>query len=68
MQTQSSAPPTRLPDNAYTPLLPGTTYQPVVPAADAIAELTPRSVGWGLFLCVDLHHRLAPTPASRSAR
>ena len=42
----------RLPENAYTPLPPGTAYQPLVPASTTIPELTPRSVGWGLFLCV----------------
>jgi putative OPT family oligopeptide transporter len=42
----------QLPENAYTPLPPGTAYQPVVPARAAVPELTPRSVGWGLFLCV----------------
>jgi putative OPT family oligopeptide transporter len=42
----------QLPANAYTPLPPGTTYQSVVPASAVVAELTPRSVGWGLFLCV----------------
>jgi len=42
----------RLPENAYTPLPPGTAYQPPVPASTELAELTPRSVGWGLFLCV----------------
>ncbi len=42
----------RLPENAYTPLAPGTAYQPVVPASTIIAELTSRSVGWGLLLCV----------------
>ena len=41
-----------LPENAYTPLPPGTAYHPLVPASTVIAELTPRSVGWGLFLCV----------------
>ena len=41
-----------LPANAYTPLSSGTTYQPAVPASAALAELTPRSVGWGLFLCI----------------
>ncbi|MDR3700702.1 MAG: oligopeptide transporter, OPT family [Candidatus Sulfopaludibacter sp.] len=41
-----------LPANAYTPLPSGTSYQPVVPASAALPELTPRSVGWGLFLCV----------------
>jgi len=41
-----------IPDNAYTPLAPGQEYQPLVPAREAPPELTPRSVGWGLFLCV----------------
>ena len=41
-----------LPANAYTKLPPGTQYQPVVPTPAKIAELTPRSIGWGLFLCV----------------
>src|ERR1051326_8347304 len=43
---------TRLPENAYTSLPPGTEYRPVVPASATLPELTPRSVGWGLFLCV----------------
>ena len=42
----------RLPENAYTPLPPGTVYRPVVPARAAVPELTARSIGWGLFLCV----------------
>jgi putative OPT family oligopeptide transporter len=42
----------RLPENAYTPLPPGTVYQPVVPAPAAVPELTARSIGWGLVLCV----------------
>jgi putative OPT family oligopeptide transporter len=41
-----------LPENAYTPLPPGTEYVPIVPASKALLELTPRSIGWGLFLCV----------------
>ena len=41
-----------LPANAYTPLPSGTAYQPTVPASAVIPELTPRSVGWGIFLCV----------------
>ena len=39
-------------DNAYRPLQPGETYQPLVPASEKPLELTRRSVGWGLFLCV----------------
>jgi putative OPT family oligopeptide transporter len=42
----------KLPENAYTPLPPGTAYEPVTPAPAKVAELTPRSVGWGLCLCV----------------
>src|SRR5437660_6208389 len=41
-----------VPQNAYTPLPPGTVYQPLVPASAKIPELTARSVSWGLFLCV----------------
>ena len=41
-----------LPANAYTPRPPGTEYVPIVPAKTTQPELTPRSVGWGLFLCV----------------
>jgi putative OPT family oligopeptide transporter len=40
-----------LPDNAYRPLGPGETYQPVVPASANLPETTWRSVLWGLFLC-----------------
>jgi len=41
-----------LPGNAYTPLGAGETYTPMVPAGAAIPELTARSAGWGIFLCV----------------
>ena len=47
-----TAPTTELPSNAYTPLEPGSVYQPVIPASAVVPELTPRSVGWGLLLCV----------------
>ena len=40
-----------LPENAYRPLKPGETYQPVVPAAVQLPEATWRSILWGLFLC-----------------
>src|SRR3954453_22686522 len=46
------AAPKQLPANAYTPLPSGKVYQPPVPASEHLAELTPRSVGWGVFLCV----------------
>jgi putative OPT family oligopeptide transporter len=42
----------QLPSNAYKPLASGETYQPPVPASANPAELTPRSIGWGVFLCV----------------
>ncbi len=41
-----------LPKNAYTPLLPGEAYESVVPATVVLPELTPRSLGWGLLLCI----------------
>ena len=41
-----------LPANAYRPLGEGETYQPMTPASARSPELTARSVGWGLFLCV----------------
>ena len=44
--------PTRLPENAYLPLPPGEVYAPVVPASSTTPELTGRSIGWGIFLCV----------------
>jgi putative OPT family oligopeptide transporter len=40
-----------LPENAYKPLEPGETYQPIVPAALRLPEASGRSVVWGLFLC-----------------
>src|SRR5271157_5494007 len=51
MPTPAAAP-AAVPENAYTTLPPGTAYSPLVPASAALPELTPRSVGWGLFLCV----------------
>jgi putative OPT family oligopeptide transporter len=41
-----------LPENAYQPLKPGETYQPIVPAASKQAELTLRSIFWGILFCV----------------
>jgi putative OPT family oligopeptide transporter len=43
---------TALPENAYQPLPPGAVYAPLVSASATLPELTARSVGWGLFLCV----------------
>jgi putative OPT family oligopeptide transporter len=54
MDASESTPtsPTSLPENAYTELAPGQIYQPIVPATEAPPELTKRSLGWGIFLCV----------------
>jgi putative OPT family oligopeptide transporter len=41
-----------LPENAYKPLKAGETYKPIVPSSERMPELTWRSIGWGLFLCV----------------
>lgn len=48
----TAAPAKRLPSNAYTPLTTGETYHPPVQASEQLAELTPRSIGWGVLLCV----------------
>lgn len=41
-----------LPENAYKPLNAGEKYRPVVPPETRMPELTTRSIGWGLLLCV----------------
>lgn len=41
-----------LPENAYQPLKPGEAYPPIVPATASLPELTPRSIGWGISLCI----------------
>ncbi len=41
-----------LPANAYQPLAPEEAYRPVVPAEAKLPELTWRSIGWGVLLCV----------------
>lgn len=43
---------TSLPANAYKTLQPGEVYEPLVPAAARLPELTQRSIGWGVFLCI----------------
>jgi putative OPT family oligopeptide transporter len=43
---------TSLPSNAYEPLELGQAYEPLIPAQKRIPELTSRSIGWGVFLCV----------------
>ncbi len=43
---------TSLPTTAYEVLKPGETYPPMIPAAAKVPELTVRSVGWGITLCV----------------
>jgi len=41
-----------LPESAYEPLKPGESYPPIVAADVKLPELTARSVGWGIFLCI----------------
>ena len=41
-----------LPANAYLPLKPGESYQPIIPAQAKEPELTFRAVVWGVLLCV----------------
>ena len=41
-----------LPANAYEPLKPGVIYAPLVPTEERLPELTARSIGWGIFLCI----------------
>jgi putative OPT family oligopeptide transporter len=41
-----------LPENAYKPLEPGEAYHPVVLPEAKTPELTVRSIGWGVALCV----------------
>ena len=43
---------TRLPDNAFRPLQPGETYQPVIPAGRSVLEVTLRSIFQGVFWAV----------------
>ena len=40
-----------LPKNAYLPLKPGESYQPIIPAQAKEPEITWRSVSWGVLLC-----------------
>jgi len=40
-----------LSENAYQPLKPGESYQPIVPANANVPELTPRSILWGVVFC-----------------
>jgi len=44
--------PKSLPINAYEPLELGQTYDPLIPSQKRIPELTSRSIGWGVFLCL----------------
>ncbi|HOX44036.1 MAG TPA: oligopeptide transporter, OPT family [Myxococcota bacterium] len=53
MHSPSPSPGSKLlPANAYTRLQPGETYQPIVPAGDGRAEVTPWSIGLGLIMVV----------------
>ncbi len=44
--------PLRLPENAYRELKPGETYEPVIPPEASVAEVTARSIGFGLLMAV----------------
>jgi putative OPT family oligopeptide transporter len=41
-----------LPESAYQPLKPGETYPPIIAPSAQIPEMTARSIGWGVFLCI----------------
>jgi putative OPT family oligopeptide transporter len=41
-----------LPKNAYSELKSGEKYIPIIPANVTMKEITFRSVGWGIFMCV----------------
>jgi len=43
---------TKLPENAYRQLKSGEEYIPVIPDAKIVPEVTPYSLGWGLFYAV----------------
>ena len=43
---------TGLPDNAYKELPPGEEYRPVLDPAAEHPEVTPWSVGWGIFMAI----------------
>jgi putative OPT family oligopeptide transporter len=44
--------PASLPENAYRPLKPGESFQPIIPSTAKEPELTFRSIFWGVVLCV----------------
>src|SRR5450755_3948903 len=44
--------PKSLPTNAYEPLELGQAYDPLISTHKRIPELTSRSIGWGIFLCI----------------
>lgn len=41
-----------LPESAYEPLKSGQSYPPIVSSDVKLPELTGRSMGWGIFLCI----------------
>ena len=43
---------TSLPQNAYVPLKPGETYNPIIRAGMRVPEMTARAILWGVFFCV----------------
>jgi putative OPT family oligopeptide transporter len=51
-ETPSAQPIPGLPDNAYRPLAPGETYQPLIAPERVVAEVTLRSIVFGLAMTV----------------
>jgi len=50
--TTAELEPTSLPANAYETLKLGQTYDPMVSSGKRLPELTSRSIGWGILLCI----------------
>jgi putative OPT family oligopeptide transporter len=52
VESESNSRSSALPANAYRELRPGESYEPVVPARSAVAEVTGRSIAFGLTMTV----------------
>ncbi|HEY4961391.1 MAG TPA: OPT/YSL family transporter, partial [Terriglobales bacterium] len=52
MTVTAEVEPKSLPTNAYVPLELGQAYDPLISADKRIPELSSRSIGWGIFLCI----------------
>src|SRR5581483_4786514 len=50
--TMAAAATKSLPENAYQPLKSGESYPPIVAPEARVPELTTRSIGWGILLCI----------------